>query len=178
MIPIASLRNVHAGRPGAVLGGGPSLQADLRRIPKDAILIAVNHHAFEYIVCADYTVFLDDVTRFPVPHEDIRLLGGIMVSRQQESDVDLGGPDWWQGRFSGHLACWFACWIGCNPVLLAGMDLYQNPPPQDDLKNLAYQTPLEEHLDGWREAFMKCPHPERIKAVSGPLVEIFGKYTI
>ena len=175
MITIASLRDKHAGRPGAVLGGGPSLKKDLKRVPKDAILIAVNHHAMQY-VRADYTVFLDDVIRLPIPWEKIHSSGGLLVSRQPESDIDLGGSDWWQGRFSGHLACWFACWLGCDPVLIAGADCYQNPPPEDDIKNLAYQTPLEEHLAGWREAFQKCPHPERIKAVSWPLVEIFGKF--
>ena len=176
MIRYLSLRDIHAGRPGAVLGGGPSLSADLKRIPKDAVLIAVNHHALQY-GSVDYTVFLDDVNRFPIPLHEIRSKGGVFVSRQQESDVDLGGPEWWQGRFSGHLACWLACWVGCDPVLLCGMDLYQNLiPPEEDPRNQAYQTPLEEHLDGWRLAFKKCPHPERIRAVSGPLVKIFGAF--
>jgi len=120
MIPIAAMKNSHAGRPGVVMGGGPSLEADLRQIPKDAILIAVNHHAFDYIVCADYTVFLDDITRFTVPQEDIRLLGGVLVSRQQESDVDLTGADWWHGLSAatwrrGWRAGWAAiqcCWPG------------------------------------------------------------------
>jgi hypothetical protein len=177
MIPIAAMKNSHAGRPGVVMGGGPSLEADLRQIPKDAILIAVNHHAFDYIVCADYTVFLDDITRFTVPQEDIRLLGGVLVSRQQESDVDLTGADWWHGTFSSHLATWLAGWMGCDPVLLAGMDCYQGERSEDaDPRDNAYNTPLEEHLAGWREAFTKCPHPERIKALSGPLVKIFGLF--
>jgi hypothetical protein len=176
MIPIAALRNKYTGRPGAVMGGGPSLKKDLKRIPKNAVLIAVNHHGLEY-VHADYTVFLDDVPSLRISLAELRARGGILVSRQPESDVDLGGPDWWQGRFSGYLACWFACWLGCNPVLLCGMDCYQNPiPPSEDPRNLAYQTPLEEHLAGWCEAFKKCPHPERIKAISGPLVKIFGPF--
>jgi hypothetical protein len=176
MTTIASLRDKHAGRPGAVLGGGPSLEKDLKKVPAGAVLISVNHHALKFIK-ADYTVFLDDIIRLPLPWDKIKSLGGLLVSRQPESDVDLGGSNWWQARFSGQLACWFACWVGCDPVLLAGMNLYQNPPPTiEEVKNLAYQAPLEEHLKGWREAFQKCPHPERIKAVSGPLVEIFGAF--
>ncbi|OGW38989.1 MAG: hypothetical protein A2010_08475 [Nitrospirae bacterium GWD2_57_9] len=176
MIPIASLQNIHAGRPAAVLGGGPSLPADLPRVPPGAVLISVNHHALRYIH-ADYTVFLDDLARMPMPGDEIRSKGGLFVTRQPEMDIDLGGSTWWQGRFSSHLACWFACWLGCSPVLLCGMDLYRNPiPPGDDPRNQAYQTPLAEHLAGWREAFQRCPHPERIRAMSGPLVAIFGKW--
>lgn len=175
-IPIASLRDFHAGKPGTVLGGGPSLREDLNSVPAETVLIAVNHHAFKYILSADYTVFLDDVPSLRISGEELRTLGGVLVSRQPESDVDLGGSTWWQGRFSGHLACWLGDWLGCNPVILAGMDLYQNPlPPDDDPRNLAYKMPLEEHLKGWRLAFEKCQHPERIRAVSGPLVKVFGK---
>jgi hypothetical protein len=176
MISILELKDIHAGRPGAVLGGGPSLKKDLKQIPKDVILIAVNHHGLGY-GHMDYTVFLDDVPSLRISFEELRARGGVLVSRQPESDVDLGGPDWWQGRFSGQLACWLACWMGCNPVLLCGADCYQNPiPPDEDPRNLAYQKPLAEHLAGWKEAFIKCPHPERIRAISGPLVEIFGKF--
>ena len=175
MIPIASLRNKYAGRPGAVLGGGPSLQADLKRVPSETVWIAVNHHGLKYGP-ADYTVFLDDTPSLRITLGELRKRGGVLVSRQAESDVDLGGSDWWQARFSGQLACWLACWLGCDPVILCGMNLYRNPPPTvEEVKNLAYQAPLEEHLKGWREAFTKCVHPERIRAASGPLVGVFGK---
>lgn len=174
---VHDLKDIHAGRPGAVLGGGPSLKEDLKIVSAETVLIAVNHHAFKYILSADYTVFLDDVPSLRISREELRVLGGVLVSRQPESDVDLGGSTWWQGRFSGHLACWLACWLGCDPVILTGMDCYQNPlPPDENPTNLAYKESLEKHLEGWRQAFEKCPHPERIRAVSGPLVNIFGKF--
>jgi hypothetical protein len=176
MIPIATLKNKHAGRPGVVMGGGPSLGKDLAKVPKEALRIAVNHHGLKD-GNADYTVFLDDVASLRISLEELHARGGILVSRHPDSDVDLGGPDWWQARFSGQLACWFACWIGCDPVLLCGMNLYRNPPPTvEEAKNLAYQAPLEEHLKDWKFAFKKCPHPERIRAVSGPLVGVFGSF--
>jgi hypothetical protein len=178
MIPILSLKNKHAGTPGVVMGGGPSLKADMKRIPilKIAVLIAVNHHGLENAY-AHYTVFLDDVPSLRISLAELRDKGGVLVSRQPESDVDLGGADWWQARFSGQLACWFACWIGCNPVILCGMNLYQNPiPTLEDARNLAYQQPLDEHLKDWKYAFKRCPHPERIRAMSGPLVKIFGAF--
>lgn len=176
MIPIASLRDIHPNRPGAVLGGGPSLPTDLLQVPPGALMISVNHHGLQ-LVQADYLVYLDEPgPNDPALLDAVNSFQGMKVSRQPESDVDLGGSDWWhEAIFSGQVACWFACWLGCDPVLLCGMDCYQNPiPPGEDPKNLAYQTPLEKHLDGWRLAFTKCAHPERIKAVSGPLVDIFG----
>jgi hypothetical protein len=185
MIPIATLRDKYQGRAGAVMGGGPSLPKDILQIMGSVgrgemeypILIAVGHHGLEYVK-ADFTVFLDDVQNEPAKWELMRTRGGMKVSRQggDISDVDLYGSDWWPGRFSAHLATWLACWLGCDPVLLCGMDCYQNAPPPEDAKNNAYKEPLEAHLKIWREAFKRCPHPERIKAVSGPLAGIFGKW--
>jgi hypothetical protein len=195
MIPIAKLKDKYQGRAGVVMGGGPSLEGDLRRVGLDMpgldtpfglldhqldhrpVLIAVNHHGLEYVQ-ADFTVFLDDIqndARYAEQWELMRSRGGLKVSRQPVSDVDLYGSNWWQGRYSGHLATWLACWLGCNPVLLCGMDCYQNKAEPGDL-NWAYVTPLYEHLQWWQEAFKTCPHPVRIKAVSGPLREVFGEW--
>jgi hypothetical protein len=177
MISILELKDIHAGRPGAVLGGGPSLQTDIERIPPGAVLISVNYHALQ-IVNADYLVFWDSPACHPAMLEAWGRYKGVKVSPLAEwTDVDLSGVEWWRGCFSSHLATWFACWLGCDPVLLAGMDCYQGPRPADaDPRNYAYKMPLKEHLDGWREAFKRCPHPERIQAISGPLVEVFGRF--
>jgi hypothetical protein len=182
MISILDLQDIHAGQPGAVLGGGPSLLRDMVKLPREVIQISVNHHALRYAYFAQYLVFIDDPHRHPLLLEDASPLNTfrVRVSRLPEwSDVDLTGADWWNGRFSSHLATWLACWMGCDPVLLCGMDCYQGErPPDADPRDNAYNSPLSEHLNGWRQALEKCPHPERIKAVSGPLVEIFGAYNI
>jgi len=176
MISIQSLHDIHAGRPGAVLGGGPSLEADLRQVPLGAVLISVNAHALKFIQ-ADYVVFLDDPARDAATLEAVRSFKGIKISRLLEwSDVNLFGAIWWSGRFSSHLATWLACWMGCDPVLLCGCDCYQGERSVDaNPRDNAYNTPLEEHLDGWREALEKCPNADRIKAVNGPLISLFGK---
>jgi len=177
MITIASLRDKHAGRPGAVLGGGPSLQADLAQVPPGAVLISVNQHAVQH-VWTNYLVFLDEPGRYPAMLDLINTYQGAKVSPLREwSDVDLDGADYWRGNFSSHLACWLACWLGCDPVLLCGMDCYQGPrPPDADPRDNAYNTPLAEHLEGWRLALERCPNAGVIRAVSGPLVEIFGAF--
>lgn len=43
---LSKFRNKYQGIPAAILGGGPSLPEDLKRVPDNAILIAVNYHAF------------------------------------------------------------------------------------------------------------------------------------
>jgi hypothetical protein len=183
MIPIAALRDKHAGKVAVVLGGGPSLRDDYKKTPQNAVLIGVNLHwlDIEHRWLKFFMVFLDE----PKPHSNMMMFiksrySGVKVSPiAQWSDIDLTGADWWHGNFSSHLGTWLACWMGCDPVLLCGMDCYQGERSEDaDPRDNAYNTPLEEHLAGWREAFKRCPNTDRIKAVSGPLVEIFGKYEV
>lgn len=70
--------------------------------------------------------------------------------------------------------------MGCNPVILCGMDCYQGEnkyfhPYNDDVPSFHY--PLDFHLRPWKEdARHLCPHPERLKAMSGPLMNVFGSY--
>jgi hypothetical protein len=191
MINIQELKNTRSGRPATVLGGGPSLKADLARIPLttvctvtaarlDPVMIGVNHHWERHVWKVHFTVFMDDPARDKTLLELVKSkYAGVLVSPlSQWSEVDLTiGGEFWTGRFSGHLATWLACWMGCDPVLLCGMDCYQGEmSPDADPRDNAYKSPLEEHLAGWREALKKCPNPERIKAMSGPLVEIFGLF--
>jgi hypothetical protein len=178
MISILSLHNI-TRRPGAVLGGGPSLMKDLKRVPPGAVMISVNYHALQ-LVRAECLVFMDDSRRYRAMLEATLNYRGIKVSPLREwTDVDLSGADWWHGNFSSHLATWLACFLGCDPVLLCGMDCYQGERSADaDPRDNAYNTPLVEHLKGWQEALQKCPNADRIKAVSGPLTQLFGKYQV
>jgi hypothetical protein len=193
MINILELKDKYAGRAGIVLGGGPSLERDVvlvraRHVSplQRPVWIAVNYHAVNRLaeLQADYMVFIDEPNEFPKLRAAAEAFRGIKVTwRPGWSDVELtpspspegGGEMPWIGVMASHLATWFACYLGCEPVILAGMDCYQGQRSADaDPRDLAYQIPLSEHLAGWRQAFERCPHPERIRAVSGPLVEVFG----
>jgi len=165
----------------AILGGGPSLSDDLKRLPKDCVLIAVNDHALHFCN-PDYLVFMDIPNPQILPELAVAVetFSGIKVSTTPLSDVNLHGLTYWDGGFTSTLATWFALHLGCDPVILCGMDCYQGEVkychPRPDFYHPVFDFPLENHLNAWAGAFEHCPHPERIRAMSGPLVSLFGEY--
>lgn len=186
MIPLSTLHNAHANRPAAILGGGASLPSDVNRLPEGCVMIACNNHALAYEaeIKIDYMVFMDIPNAQILPElafavENYR---GIKVAPHAMSDVDLKSENikWWDGGFTPSLALWFAMYIGCDPILLCGMDCYQGrikyAIPRPAFYHPVFDFPLENHLRAWRLAFKHTPHPERIRAMSGPLTEIFGAY--
>lgn len=163
----------------AVLGGGPSLPEDLKRLPPDCLLISVNDHAFYH--CEPHVLVYQDELNRPwsaAVRAVAESFDGMIVCPFEESHVTLPHGQWWDGNFSSALATWFALWSGYDPVLLCGMDCYQGEVkychPRPNFDHVIFRLELHHHLDKWREAFVKCPHAERIRAVSGPLVEVFG----
>lgn len=183
MIPHQTLLNKYVDRPAGILGGGPSLPDDIARLPKDAILIAVNDHALNWCE-PEFMVFMDDPHQVPDLIDAIPNYKGIkLCPNPDHSDVDIKGAGWWDGGFSSPFAVWLAFHLGCKPVLLCGMDCYQGdvkyantdrrvPAPDHPV----YTYPLENHLRAWRTAMKKCPDVSIIKAMSGPLVEMFGEF--
>jgi hypothetical protein len=162
----------------AVLGGGPSLVEDLARLPKDCVLISVNDHALHHCK-PDYLVHLDnDFENAPALKAALDVFDGVVVSPFENSGVVLPKGEWWDGGFSSTMATWFALWQGFDPVILCGMDCYQGEEkychPRPDFYHPVFDYPVENHLKAWRLAFDHCPHPERIRAMSGPLVDVFG----
>jgi hypothetical protein len=178
VIGISKLEWAHRGVPMAVLGGGPSLPADLAVIPDYAIKISVNHHALRLVECP-YMVFLDDPIEVPELFQALKDYGGLKISpKLQYSDIELDVP-WWDGGFSSSLAVWLASWFRCTQVLLCGMDCYQGERKyfyERAFSHPVFDAPIENHLRAWRPALTECLNPDRIRAVSGPLVELFGKF--
>ena len=178
MKKMSAFRDRYAGRPAAVLGGGPSLPDDMKMLPDGCLLIAVNYHAF-YFCKPDYMVYNDHPESNPLLIEAVKTKKAIKVSPDPSSDIQFDVPVW-TGFYSSNTAAWFALWLGCDPVILCGMDLYQGEkkychPYQYDEPNFHYS--LDFHLRPWiEEGRNLLPHPEHLKAMSGPLVKIFGQY--
>lgn len=185
MIPLSSLRAKHTGYPAAVLGGGPSLPEDLKSLPADAILIAVNYHAFHHLPedrLPMYMVYNDAPETNPLQVQEVRRHRSIHVSPPPErtSDVEFDVPDVWTGFYSSNTATWLAAWLDCDPVILCGMDCYQGPVkhcPPSAYHSPMFEYPLDFYLRPWVEDCRNAVlHPERIRAASGPLVNVFGAY--
>jgi hypothetical protein len=179
-IRMSDYKDAFKGSTALVLGGGPSLPEDLRKAPLSdhPIIIAVNYHALKLIE-ADFIVYNDE------PKTDPELLGAVMkfkgvrVSPDPTSDVEFDVPVW-TGFYSSNTAAWLALWMGCDPVILCGMDCYQGERVYfHDYSHDApcFHYPLDHHLRPWKEDGKHLlPHPERVKVMSGPLVGVFGKY--
>lgn len=177
---MSSMRDKFIGRPAAVLGGGPSLPGDMERLPKNSLLIAVNYHAF-YFCNPDFMVFNDQ------PDSDPLLLAAVekhlvtLVSPKPSSDIWFD-VDVWTGFYSSNTAAWFALWMGCDPVLLCGMDCYQGDVKYChpfDRDQPSFHYPLDQHIRPWIEDGRNLlPNVRRLKAMSGPLVNVFGAYEV
>ena len=175
---MSQMRDQYSGRPAAILGGGPSLPDDLKRVPKGALLIAVNYHAFR-LVKADFMVYNDFPESDPRLEEAVKTLKTVKVSADPTSDVIFDVPVW-TGFYSSNTAAWFALWLGCDPVILCGMDCYQGERVyfHDYSHDVpAFHYPLEHHLRPWEEEGRHMlPHVERLRVMSGPLTRIFGLF--
>lgn len=169
----------YAGRPAAVLGGGPSLPGDMAKLPKDCILIAVNYHAF-YLCQPDFMVYNDHPEQDPALFEEVRRHRATLVSPEPTSDIQFDIPVW-VGFYISNCATWFALWLGCDPVILCGMDCYQGEKKyfHEYEDKAAYHQPFDHHIRPWIEdAKNMLPGWQRVKAMSGPLVNVFGEYEI
>lgn len=162
----------------AVLGGGPSLPDDMAKLPKNCVLIAVNHHALR-LCTPDYLVYMDDPTLVPALAEGLATFQGKKINPKSEfCDVELPKGKMWDAGFSSSFATWFALWMGFEHVILCGMDLYQGEKKyfydRAGFYHPCFDDPLENHVRAWSLVMKHCQNPERVRAMSGPLVSVFG----
>lgn len=166
MIELSAIRGRHRGQTCAVLGGGPTLLRDLKRVPFDAILLGVNQHALlmnlDYVVFQDreiHPVLLDTDAPLCTHHRDIaHIYTGIV-------------PDF---GLSGGTAVWMADYLGAKEIIIAGMDSYTgdrrywHSKPGDRAPQLG-----ENCVDVWKRVHDYMARPDIVRVVSGPLTEIF-----
>jgi len=176
---LSEMQNKYAGKPAAVLGGGPSLPDDMKKLSKDFLLIAVNYHAFYYCE-PTFMVYNDRPETNTLQVKAVEEHKAIHVSPEPSTDVIFDVPNVWTGFFSSNTATWFALWLGCSPVVLCGMDCYQGEIkhcPPSDYHSEMFDLPLDFYTRPWTEEGLKLlPNVERVSAMSGPLVNVFGAY--
>lgn len=179
MASVEELIHAHAGRPAFVLGGGPSLPKDFKQCPKGAVLISGNYHGCIMTRC-DYVVSIEHMDE---THAKLREYETPIVSPHRDADYRI---DYESVRTSGMEAARTAWILGCAPIVLGGMDLYQGavehfhrperkhtygrdgPGPHQPRK-------LPKQLDAWR-AMRDRLVGSMFRVVSGPLSEVFPRY--
>jgi hypothetical protein len=183
---MSQLRDMYQGRPAAVLGGGPSLPGDLQKLgvsrdsrPEGMVLIAVNYHAF-HLVQADFMVYNDAPdSSDPRLQAAVESCKAVRVSPDPSTDVIFDVPVW-TGFYSSNTAAWLALWMGCEPVVLCGMDCYQGERVyfHDYSHDVpCFHYPLDHHIRPWvEEGRNLLPHVERVRVMSGPLMSVFGAF--
>lgn len=174
---MSSYKDAFTGVPAAVLGGGPSLPADMAKLPENCILIAVNYHALK-LCRPNFMVYNDQPESDPLLQQAVNSGVCMRVSPEPSSDI-LFDVDVWTGFYSSNTAAWFALWMGCDPVILCGMDMYQGDRKyfheySHDVPSFHYS--LDHHLRPWVEDGKNLSGAKRLRAMSGPLVSVFGAY--
>jgi hypothetical protein len=173
---LSSLHDRYPHQPAAVLGGAASLRDDLKQLPRNCILIAVNYHAHEIGLKPHFMVYLDDPRDRPPMLRILKDEHVVKVSPEYGSDVEMDVP-YWRGNNSATTAAWLGLYMGCKPVYLCGMDLYTNEVKYCHDNFTPDQVPTMNTADLMRPWLEECrasvPHPERLVAVSGPLTQLF-----
>jgi ubiquinone/menaquinone biosynthesis C-methylase UbiE len=158
----ATLRGRHRGATFIVLGGGSSLAAQMAGAPP-ALRISANEHGCLWGPC-DYVSAMDDIA------DKVRAFGIPVIGRDPNTCDYLAQP-FPNVRWTGTQAVYHAYVMGAHLVLLAGMDLYQDLPEGTPGGR---RTPLETHLEAWQ--VIKDTLPVPVRALGGPLVDVFGLY--
>jgi hypothetical protein len=155
----------HPGRAAVIMGGGPSLATHLEQAPADALYLSVNDHGLRllkdrpalsrrcsYVVCADRIeerVRRDIGMRdLPPPARDGAPWDVPVISRHPWGDWRL---TYMPGPSSSMAAAWCARLMGCAPIILMGMDLWEGATYHDAPKARSSgraATPVQ-HLQRW-----------------------------
>lgn len=165
---LTDLVHCHVGRPGVVLGGGPSMPAQIERCPQDAVWISANDHGAKFRE-VDYLCAIDRGMEKPV-----RRFGKPVLSIREWADYRiLENP----APSSGILGA-FSLWaMGCAPIVLLGMDCYQAGTYAEDPEafSTGRQHPLHEHLGRWRRFLATYPGMFRTMGETA-LAEVVPEY--
>lgn len=175
-----SLVGAHAGRAAVICGGAPSLPSDLAACPVDAVYLSANQHGCLIRQC-DYIVSMDKI------HNETwmdKRTGRQYMLRDFNTPI-IAPYDWADYKLlkrpplveSGIVASWLAHKMGCSPVIITGVSLYQGATYFHDMeaKSHGQTLTLAEHYKHWDALLEQAPNGV-FRAVSGPLLNLFPQY--
>lgn len=119
----SELTGLHMGRPAVIMGGAPSLPEALKRCPNDAVYISANQHG-AMLRKIDYIFYTDRVhqtTNAPM-RVMLKKYGAPLVGPQPDADYVMASD---LAANSGIRAILFAGLLGCDPIIVTGIEMYQ-----------------------------------------------------
>lgn len=152
--------------------GAESLPEQAKVLGDDWIAISANEHGVKLLGDrVDYIVALDNIP------QKVHDIGPPVIGIYLWAQYRL--CNFWDAGNSGIQAAWVAHAMGCNPIVIAGADCYQNGTYFWDKNAVSSGTAIQlsSHLQAWQKLLNKgnCDRAA-IRAVGGPLVEVFGRY--
>jgi len=120
---IEGLKKKHQGQTCAILGGGPSLPKDIRRLPDVDVIFGVNQHSM--ILDLDYLVFIDTKLWSTVQDQPTTFITRIMPEDSEDKDF-ICVRQMQNHNYSGALAIWSADYMSFDKVYCCGMDQYDD----------------------------------------------------
>lgn len=180
---LADLVHRHMGVPAIVIGGGPSAPQQFAQalydLPNGSVRLSANQHGCLLTRC-DYAVSVDG-------H-----INEVRFKRQDGTEYgihDFGVPiigtkAWADYRIfnqvlpsSGVMAAWLAWIMGCAPIVLIGINLYEGETYFHDAKaeSTGHRLTPEQHLERWAKLKL-IAEGAAFRAMGGRLLELFPRF--
>lgn len=170
---ISDLIRAHVGRPAVVMGGAPSLPRDLdalRAWSEGAapIHLSANDHAFKLPAPVDYIVACDNI------EERLRVHGRPIIGPRHWADYRVLHQ---VVSNSAALACVVAWAMGCSPIVVTGVELYEGGTYFHDpnAHSVGKSAKVPQHLRRWRK-LVESYVGVFVRPVSGPLLTLFPAF--
>ncbi len=158
---VSELAGKYKGRPAVVMGGAPSLPEALKHCPADAVYISANQHG-ALLRKVDYIVYTDRAhqrTNCPM-RLMLKKYGAPLVAPQLDADYFMETTI--QAN-SGIRAILLAGILGCDPIIVTGIEMYQGK---------TYFHDPEAKSSGFNK------DPDKINAMLGELVMVTSHLNI
>jgi hypothetical protein len=171
------------GVPALVIGGGPSAPQQFAEamydLPNGTIRLSANQHGClltrcDYIVAVDGHINAERFKRQDGSEYGIRDFGVPIIAPKAWADYRIFNqvlPS------SGVMAAWLAWIMGCAPIVLAGIDLYDGGTYFHDVKaeSTGHRLAADQHLERWAKLKL-IAEGAAFRAMGGRLLELFPRF--
>lgn len=182
---VSALLDRWVNKPILVIGGGPSVTADLARLDiEPACVISANEHGFhQKKFHVDLVVNVDKVhCMLKQPMQDVlRPHGAPIVNRHSWADYRL--PDWRFAGNTGLTAVALAAVLGGAPVIVTGIDMwhggrqyFHKVPWADDKKKRRVRPSITRRNRETLRPLQEFVKGVAVRPMSGPMTKIFPTY--